>query len=319
MRSPIPSSLGSLALVAAGLLILGSASLQAGASNKNGNPFGNGTFFQTTGTFSSVIRGQNLSGTMLFSTGSSTNSVSTNSSGSCVISYLGSPDGSIQPGVYRGNAAGMWDPSSGSISGQFWGSYLKSGTNSFTNWSQVFNTNIVTQTLPDYSSTNVFAFPFILQVQTNIITYIQSNTVTAGITNTVQIPVVSSVTNILALEPIGNNVYNDAAMMNGSFDGYVQNKYPNQTFSAQGSIAQQSLAQQQQGSSAYTVNLDGSTNYNQEGTLPIQMALASNIPVTVKGIRISDAYSDFNTISNSIPYAMTTYSVTNVPSQQGGL
>jgi hypothetical protein len=299
--------------------MIGSASVQAGASNKNGNPFGNGTFFQTTGTFSSVIRGQNLSGTMLFSTGSSTNSVSTNSSGSCVISYLGSPDGSIQPGVYRGNAAGMWDPSSGSISGQFWGSYLKSGTNSFTNWSQVFNTNIVTQTLPDYSSTNVFAFPFILQVQTNIITYIQSNTVTAGITNTVQIPVVSSVTNILALEPIGNNVYNDAAMMNGSFDGYVQNKYPNQTFSAQGSIAQQSLAQQQQGSSAYTVNLDGSTNYNQEGTLPIQMALASNIPVTVKGIRISDAYSDFNTISNSIPYAMTTYSVTNVPSQQGGL
>jgi len=319
MRPPFIPSLGSLALILVGFIMIGSASVQAGASNKNGNPFGNGTFFQTTGTFSSVIRGQNLSGTMLFSTGSSTNSVSTNSSGSCVISYLGSPDGSIQPGVYRGNAAGMWDPSSGSISGQFWGSYLKSGTNSFTNWSQVFNTNIVTQTLPDYSSTNVFAFPFILQVQTNIITYIQSNTVTAGITNTVQIPVVSSVTNILALEPIGNNVYNDAAMMNGSFDGYVQNKYPNQTFSAQGSIAQQSLAQQQQGSSAYTVNLDGSTNYNQEGTLPIQMALASNIPVTVKGIRISDAYSDFNTISNSIPYAMTTYSVTNVPSQQGGL
>lgn len=316
MRSPIIPSLGSL--IAAVLLLLGPSSLQAGASNKNGNPFGNGTFFQTTGTFSSVIRGQNLSGTMLFSTGASTNSVSTNSSGSCVISYLGSPDGSIQPGVYRGNAAGMWDPSSGSISGQFWGSYLKSGSNSFTNWSQAFNTNVIVKVLPDGSTTNVYEFPFILQVQTNIISYIQSNTVVAGITNTVSIPVVNTVTNILALEPYGSNTYNDAAMMNGSFDGYVQNKYPNQTFTGQGTIAQQSLAQQQQGASAYTTNTDGSTNYNQEGTLPIQMALASNIPVTVQGLRISDAYSDFSTVSNSIPYAMTTYGVTNVPNQQGG-
>lgn len=37
-------------------LLLPVASLWAGASNKNGNPFGNGTFFSNAGTFSAVIR-----------------------------------------------------------------------------------------------------------------------------------------------------------------------------------------------------------------------------------------------------------------------
>jgi hypothetical protein len=319
MRSPIPTSLGSLALVAVGLVLFGSSNLLAGASNKNGNPFGNGTFFQTTGTFSSVIRGQNLSGTMLFSTGASTNFANTNSSGSCVISYLGSPDGTIQPGVYRGNAAGMWDPSSGTISGQFWGSYLKSGTNSFTNWSQAYNTNVITKVLPDGSTTNVYEFPVIVNIVSNVVIPPTAGSISNGIVIPGAPGTNYTVTNTLYLEPYGANSYNDAAMMNGSFDGYVQNKYPNQTFTAQGSIAQQALAQQQQGYNAFTTNADGSsTNYNQEGTLPIQMALASNIPVTLQGLRISDAYSDFSTISNSIPYAMTTYGVTNVPSQQGG-
>jgi hypothetical protein len=318
MRSSILTSLGSLALVAAGLIIFGSAPLQAGASNKNGNPFGNGTFFQTTATFSAVIRGQNLSGTMIFSTGANTNSASTNSAGSCVISYLGSEDGTIQPGVYRGNSSGMWNPDSGTISGQFWGSYLKSGTNSFTNWSQAFNTNVITKVLPDGSTTNVYEFPVVVNIVSNVVI-----PPTAGsISNGVIIPGAPgtnyTVTNTLYLEPYGSNTYKDAAMMNGYFDGYVQNKYPNQTFTAQGSVAEQALAQQQQRYNAYTTNPDGTTNYNQEGTLPIQMALASNIAVTIQGLRISDQYSEYSTITNSIPYAMTTYGVTNVPSEQGG-
>jgi hypothetical protein len=44
----------------------------AGASNKNGDPFGNGTFFSTTGTFSAVIRGTDLIGITQFSTGVTT-------------------------------------------------------------------------------------------------------------------------------------------------------------------------------------------------------------------------------------------------------
>lgn len=50
------------------ILILGGANLRAGASNKNGNPFGNGTFFSTGGTFTGVLRGVDLVGVTQFST-----------------------------------------------------------------------------------------------------------------------------------------------------------------------------------------------------------------------------------------------------------
>ena len=48
--------------------ILGVANLRAGASNKSGNPFGNGTFFSTGGTFTGVLRGVDLVGVTQFST-----------------------------------------------------------------------------------------------------------------------------------------------------------------------------------------------------------------------------------------------------------
>lgn len=116
------------------------------------------------------------------------------------------------------------------------------------------------------------------------------------------------ITNYIAVEPMGSNSFQDAVFMNGMFDGSVQNKYPNQTFSAQGTIAQQQIVPQEQ------------TNPNNApGTVPVQMSEPLQIPVTVQGLRISDAYSSFTTISNAIPYTITTYTVTNIPSQQGGL
>lgn len=51
---------------------LTASSLFAGASNKSGNPFGNGTFFSTTGTFNGVLRGPNIIGITTFSTGTNT-------------------------------------------------------------------------------------------------------------------------------------------------------------------------------------------------------------------------------------------------------
>jgi len=299
MRTPNFSSLNSLALIAAGLVIFGSAQVQAGASNKNGNPFGNGTFFQTTGTFSAVIRGKNLSGTMLFSSGVGTNGASTNSSGgSCVISYLGSPDGTTAPGVYNGNAAGMWDPSSGSISGQFWGGYTLSGTNSATIYPEIYNTN---------------AYPVPINVISNQILQTTFQDPVTGVTTFYTTNIV--VTNVIYVEPVGSNVFKNSVFMNGTFDGSVQNKYPNQTFSAQGSISQQQLSPPQQG---ITTNTDGSLTTNSPGTTPVQMAGTLTIPATVQGIRISDSYSSFNAVSNAIPYTITTYSITNVTSLQQG-
>lgn len=46
-----------VALLAA--TFLSSSELHAGASNKNGNPYGNGTFFSDSGIYSAVVRGTN--------------------------------------------------------------------------------------------------------------------------------------------------------------------------------------------------------------------------------------------------------------------
>jgi len=51
------------------ITLLGSLSqARAGASNKNGNPFGNGMFFNTAGTYNGVLRGVDLVGVTSFTT-----------------------------------------------------------------------------------------------------------------------------------------------------------------------------------------------------------------------------------------------------------
>ncbi len=260
--------------------------LHAGASNKDGNPYGNGTFFQTTGTFSAVVRGENLSGTILFSTGASTNGVSTNSSGSSVIVFQGN--------TYMGNSVGMWNPSSGTIDGQIWGGQNLSGTNQSTIYPEIFNTN----------NSN---FPVILQIQTNII--VQS-TVTDS--NGTTIPYVTNLvaTNTVALEPSGTNYVQSGVYMNGSFDGKVKNSYPNQTFTAYGTLTQQQLAQQ----TPFGLTNSGPATNGVEGTLPAQVS-SITIPITVEGIRVADTYTSFNTVNNqsNVPYSDTYYTVTNPP------
>jgi hypothetical protein len=76
--------------------------LRAGASNKSGNPFGNGTFFSDAGTFSAVVRDTNgFLGTLQIvtsATNSTTNAAS--NSGVCTVyaegqQFLGSSFGAI--------------------------------------------------------------------------------------------------------------------------------------------------------------------------------------------------------------------------------
>ena len=247
MSSPRLIFLATLSLV----LFSASGHLHAGASNKSGNPFGNGTFFQNTGTFSAVVRGQNLSGTMIFSTGAntntSTNSATGSSSGTTTISYLGDATGST-PGIYNGNAVGMWDPSSGSISGQLWGGVTLSGSGTLTVYPDIAN-------------------PQAISVGTNTI-YVTS---------------------------VGTDRYNDTAYMSGNFSGNTANTYPNQTFTASGTLLEQELAPQA----------------DTTGSQPLKMG-NNSIAITVQGLRISDNYSSFSTVSNSIPYSTTTYSYTNI-------
>ena len=276
------------------LLVCMIPQLHAFASNKNGNPYGNGTFFQTTGTFSAVVRGQNLSGTILFSTGASTNAVSTNSSGSSVIVFQGN--------TYMGNSAGMWNPSSGTIDGQIWGGQGLSGTNINSIYPEIYNTN---------------NFPVAINVVSNVVIPPTSATVSsAGVVIPGTPGTNYTVTNIIYAEPKGTNYIQDGVYMNGSFDGNVQNSYPNQTFTAYGTITQQQLTQQ----TPFGLTNSGPATNGTEGSLPVQIS-STNIFITVTGIRVADSYTSFNTVDNrsNVPYSSTYYSVTNIPGQSGGL
>jgi hypothetical protein len=175
----------------------------------------------------------------------------------------------------------MWNPSSGTVSGQFWGGQTLSGSNSSTVFPEV------------YPGVDTNTWPLILNVQSNqLITYTNTNTGSTYYSNVV-------VTNTIAIEPVGTNVYQDSVYMNGSFQGQMQNSYPNQTFTAFGTAQQQQLAPPANGSGT-------------EGSTPVQYSPLLNIPVTVQGVRISDTYTTFNSISNAVPYTFTSYTMTNI-------
>jgi len=257
--------------------------LQAGASNKNGNPYGNGTFFPNDGTFSAVVRGENLSGTIMFSTGVSTNGANTNSSGSSVIVYGGN--------TYMGNVAGMWNPSSGTIEGQIWGGQRLSGSNSSLIYPEAFNTNT--------GAGGGYPAP----IETT--SYVSTTNTNTGVVSTYL------VTNTVWVEPAGTNYVNDGVYMNGSFNGGVANSYPNQTFTASGNMIQQQLAQTPIAGQSYGTTIPPN---GVEGTIPVQVS-SITIPITVQGIRIADTYTSFATIDNSsnVPFSAIYYTLTNPP------
>lgn len=303
--SRLSPAIPSAALLAAALLL--PCKVEAGASNKNGNPFGNGTFFNTTGTFSAVVRGQNLSGTIVFSSGLDQSAVSSvagtsgglpnlsGGGGSSNVSTLPKSSGSMtvvyQGNTYFGNSTGMWDPSSGMIEGQFWGGQTLSGTNGSQIWPEMYNTN----------------FPYVVQYLSNTVTNVQLVQVdpTTGFATTNAYLTNLVTTNYLSVAPTGTNVFQDSVYMNGNFSGQVQNKYPNQTFNALGTVTQEQLA--------------ADPTNGTVGEVPKQMAVPLTIPVAVTGLRIADAYTTYTTISNAVPYTQTAYSITNIPNKQGGL
>ena len=266
--------------------LLSSSLLHAGASNKSGNPYGNGTQFQTTGTFSSVVRGQNLTGTMMFSTGLSTNTTTGSAPGICNIVYAGY--------LYAGNASGNWDPSGQSIAGVFQAGNTLSGSNTVIVYPELYNTN----------------FPQLIPIVANKVStvdeYLVSTNTNSGVASTVitnSYTTNTLFTNYITVEPKGFNSFQDSIYMVGSFSGKMNNDYPNQTFNATGSITQQQLYPQQ---------ITQDTSANAEGTQPVQLAAPLTIPVTVQGVRISDTYASYASVSNSIPYSQTTYTITNI-------
>ena len=109
----ILSRLALLATLAASPLLMTDALAFGG---KPGGPFSNGTYFPNDGTFSAVLRAENLIGTLQFSTSSS-------SASSGVATIYNDGD------TYIGNSSGSFDPSSNNIAVTFQASIPGQGEN----------------------------------------------------------------------------------------------------------------------------------------------------------------------------------------------
>jgi hypothetical protein len=134
---------------------------------------------------------------------------------------------------------------------------------------------------------------------TNAITYIAngellSNYTISSFTNTNSISVYATnmlMTNYLNLQPVATTAYNDAVQFIGSYVGPLKNQYPNQTFLGNGAVTQKQLS------------------FGTDGIPTVQM---QNYPISVQGILISSTMQTFPIYSNSVPYATTIYTLTNL-------
>ena len=133
----ILSRLALLATIAASPLLMTDAQAFGG---KPGGPFSNGTYFPNDGTFSAVLRSDDLVGTLQFSTSSS--SVS---SGTAVVYDEGTQ--------YIGNSSGVLNPSSNEITVHFQASLVGQGQQTQTYSEIITETDALNDTKTTRSST----------------------------------------------------------------------------------------------------------------------------------------------------------------------
>jgi hypothetical protein len=89
-----------------------------------GGPFSNGSYFPNDGTFSAVVRGENLSGTVQFSTTSGSGETGVGSTGVSTIFYDGD--------TYIGNSQGAYNPQASTMTVNFQADVEGQGQNTIT-------------------------------------------------------------------------------------------------------------------------------------------------------------------------------------------
>jgi len=188
-----------VSLVLTAFSLFGSLQVQAGASNKSGNPFGNGSFFPDSGNFSAILRSSNgFVGVMQFATLSTTPTVSTTTANdfNFFTGFSQSSTTSSQgTGVATIYANGQ----------QFVGTAYGAIDTPAQQIAVTYFANMAGQ----------------VSVLPNV-TYNAQTIITSTTTNTVYVPTYST-TNIA----LSNNC-------SGQFSATLQNSYPNQTFSGTG-------------------------------------------------------------------------------------
>ena len=179
----------------------------------SGDPFGNGTFFPTEGTFQTTIRGKNLSGVATFSTGipSSGTTVTGTTTGAFSVSYQGT--------IYTGNVDGSIDPAGGTIAATMEGSIPRGGSGTATE--TISSTYGVTGT-----QVNTITNPssFVIDPITGAVTVIP------GGQSVVSTPINGWI------DTIATSTYQDTAYVSGSFTAKLKNSFPNQIFKGKGSM-----------------------------------------------------------------------------------
>lgn len=89
-----------------------------------GGPFSNGSYFPNDGTFSAVVRGENLSGTVQFSTSSGSGETGVGSTGVSTIFYDGD--------TFIGNSQGAYNPQASTMTVNFQADVEGQGQNTIT-------------------------------------------------------------------------------------------------------------------------------------------------------------------------------------------
>ena len=129
--------------------ILGSSHLQAGSSNKSGNPYGNGTFFPDSGTFSAIVRSSNgFLGVMQFSTAASasTNASTNAGNGVATVYAYGEQFSGVANGVVSGSTIATTYLANYSFNLLVPSNTVTLQANGVTTTNQSFNTMAITDT-----------------------------------------------------------------------------------------------------------------------------------------------------------------------------
>lgn len=115
----------SLLLPALALGFLFSTTSEAPAfGGRPGGPFSNGSYFSNNGTFSAVVRGENLTGTLQFSTSDGPGADELGSTGVATIYFDGD--------TYQGNSQGSLNSEASTMTVNFQADSQGQGQNSFT-------------------------------------------------------------------------------------------------------------------------------------------------------------------------------------------
>jgi hypothetical protein len=188
-----------------------------------GGPFSNGSYFPNDGTFSAVVRGENLSGTVQFSTSSGSGETGAGSTGVSTIYYDGD--------TYLGNSQGSYNPQASTMEVNFQADVEGQGQNQI--------------------------------IVSKPITTLGTSTSNGVVTNT----------STTTFQPYREYLFFDSLYLSGYANCKTSNAFPNQKFSGSGAAEFQQLV------------FVGNTPFLD----------AVSLPISVSGVRLSNASSTFAT------------------------